>query len=208
VEINKTARLDGGVLLGSKHRHKPVERCSDSGQASLGCIALLLYLCGAFGCQDSGNIDAKLRKRCENRLEFINSAVNHYRADHGVLPLSVEADGDSPEVACTTYLLPYLGHKSSHDLYKFDEEWNSRNNLNAASELGNFLNCTCDPAQGRSYFLLGEISDADLSPDEAGRVIEIHDSGVFFLEPVPAESKKRLLETHQRNLNIHGSVER
>jgi len=103
-----------------------------------------------------------------------------------------------------TYLLPYLGFSDEYHMCDFGKEWNSEGNLAVASRLGGKLNCKFDSSRDRSYFLLGEICE-HIDPFEAGRVVEIHESEVQLLEPVPQKAKKALMAKHRQNADLHKS---
>ena len=168
-------------------------------------LALVVCAFIGLGCEHSGDTNARLHRRCQSQLGEIAAAVRQYRSDHGVLPLFGREETGDPEVAWTTYLLPYLGRDSAHRAYVFNEDWNSPKNLEVALELQTVLTCGLDSArQQRSYFLLGEISDAELSAAEGGKVVEIHESGVQLLEPVSTEKMKILMMKYQQNMHIHG----
>jgi hypothetical protein len=63
-------------------------------------------------------------------------AIAAYEAEHGSLPPAYIADADGkPMHSWRVLLLPYLGEKVLYDQYRFDEPWDSPNNMAVANTL-------------------------------------------------------------------------
>ncbi len=130
-------------------------------------------------------------------MRDIRIAVDQYLAANGDLPLDplfADTDEDSPH-CWSSLILPNMYQTRDLGTYRFDLSWDSPEN----SQLGEILqvfSCLDDPAlkrRQRSYFLLGELNADITDPKERYKLVEIHNSGVPRLSPVPEMLQEELL---------------
>jgi prepilin-type processing-associated H-X9-DG protein len=93
--------------------------------AAAAIFAIVAVLIGGMG-------DARgpaLRANCQSNMRMVASAILMYQAQNGHLPPPYVAD-ENGKALCSwrVLILPFLARKDIHDLWKFDEPWDSPHN--------------------------------------------------------------------------------
>ncbi|MEA1950084.1 MAG: DUF1559 domain-containing protein [Planctomycetota bacterium] len=79
---------------------------------------------------------------CKWRLRSIGLALRAYHDAHGQFPPAYITDAEGrPMHSWRVLLLPYFGDQVIYKMYRFDEPWNSPNNLRLASSLEDMYRC-------------------------------------------------------------------
>jgi prepilin-type processing-associated H-X9-DG protein len=88
---------------------------------------------------------------CVNNLKQIALAMQSYHQTHGCFPPAFIPDEKGrPKHSWRVLLLPFLDQQDLYGKYRFDEPWNSPNNLLLANRMPGLYRCPSDPAADRS----------------------------------------------------------
>lgn len=124
---------------------------------SLGGIAVLLLLIGGvsyFGMLGISEHDAKNQN--EKNLAQLSEALQRYRRAHDErFPPAVIYGSDGkggPPHSRRVELLPYLGHQTLYDQYRFDQPWDSTRNLSLLKQMPDVFRSPFDHSTNSSYF--------------------------------------------------------
>ncbi len=156
-------------------------------------MAILVVGCGV---RSTAPQDVNQRA-CRRHMRDISIAVDQYLAANGDLPLDpLVADAVEDRPHCwVSLILPNMYETRDSGPYRFDLSWDSPENTRLGETLHVFT-CLEDPGlnrRERSYFLLGELNPDIADPKERYKLVEIHDSGVPRLSPVPEMLRHELL---------------
>lgn len=140
------------------------------------------------------------RSWCSNNLQQITRALQQYQFRHGSFPPAYIADAHGkPMHSWRVFLLPYLERQDLFNAYRWDEPWNGPNNKKLHKEFRSLCNCPKDVHQTgtglTSYLALvgpqtafphvgtRSLSDITDGPDKTILLVEVHNSGIHWLEP-------------------------
>jgi hypothetical protein len=165
---------------------------------AIALLALLLSLASSVlvsGPQREGDPPPQ----CRNKLKQIGIALHNYHDDYGCFPPPYIADASGkPMHSWRVLLLPYIEERSLYELYDFSEPWNGPNNRLLAGEIPAVYRCTDLPRglTSESAFLAivgpstawrtdqpTSLSDIKDGLGNTLMVVEVHESGVNWLEP-------------------------
>ncbi len=134
---------------------------------------------------------------CQAKMTQIARAIRDYARVHGRFPeASVVDEAGRPMHSWRVLILPYLGKQELYDAYDFRWPWNSPQNAQLATEIGEAFQCpSCesnDPTSAHTNYLAlagdgtiwGErIAAGDRSLAEVVLVVETASCDVNVLEP-------------------------
>ena len=99
--------------------------------------------------------EAARRMSCGNNLKQIGLAFQNYHDVHGCYPPAYFADKDGkPMHSWRVIILPELGEKALYDQYKFDEPWDSPNNLRVAEQMPRVYQCPSDSDRKNTDYMV------------------------------------------------------
>lgn len=137
---------------------------------------------------------------CLGRIFQLNFALRNYEFTNGSIPSStLVLRDDKPRYSWRVEILPFVEQLKLYSQYNFNEPWDGPHNSRLSKMPLFWLRCPSDPITGSTcetnYVAVtgpntvwpekGEISSKDI-PDGAEntiRLIEMHDSGINWLEP-------------------------
>ena len=154
------------------------------------------------------------RSQCSGHFKQIVVALHNYHDEYGSFPPAYIADAKGqPLHSWRVLLLPYIERADLYARYNFSEPWNGPNNRKLMAEMPHEFGCPSEPGpmNGRtetSYVAV--VGPGTVWPGEKAvglsqildgttntlLVVEIHDSGICWLEP-------RDLHTSQMPLAIN-----
>lgn len=189
--INESLYMHWRVAL----QRKEIARSSFTRSRQV-CVILVSIVIFGCGVRSTRPKDANQRI-CSRQMRNIHIAVEQYLNANGDLPLdSVVTDEVKDRNHCwTSFILPNMYETRDSAPYRFDEAWDSHQNTRLGETLHVFT-CSDDPGlirRERSYFLFGELNPEITDPKERYKVVEIHNSGVPRLSPVPETLRAELL---------------
>ena len=160
------------------------------------CLIFVLIVLIGCGVRSTRSKDANQRI-CNRQMRDINIAVQQYLNDNGQIQfVSAAADTVDERSHCwTSFILPNMYETRDSGPYRFYESWDSPENARLGETLHVFT-CSDDPGlknRERSYFLLGELNPDITDRDERYKLVEIHNSGILRLSPVPRNMQAELL---------------
>ncbi len=141
------------------------------------------------------------RFQCSSNLRQIALALHHYHDVHGSFPPTYVPDAmGRPMHSWRVLILPYLERMDLYDRYDFHEPWNGPNNRKLALEMPRVFACPSQPKpkggplETNYVAVVGphtawpEAKPRNLSQFADGTsqtllVVEVHDSGISWLEP-------------------------
>ena len=128
-------------------------------------------------------------RRSAANMHAILLALKVYHADYGRLPPShILDERGRPKHSWRVLILPYLGEQGLYDRYRFDEPWDSRHNLDVASQVPKHFQCSGTSGDSETCYvaIVGKDTLWDHS-DEAVRnrvaLAEISSPGPGWTEP-------------------------
>lgn len=154
--------------------------------------------------------EAARRTQCANNLKQIGLAFHSYQDVHGCLPPAYLADKDGkPMHSWRVLILPFLEQQNLYNMYKFDEPWDSQNNLRVAEMMPRVYQCPSAVSGGRftDYMvitgpetLFDGAKSASLNQIADGTsntllVVEAKGASTRWTEPVDIELAKSSLMT-------------
>lgn len=157
-----------------------------------------------------GAREAARRTQCANNLKQIGLAFHNYESVHGCLPPAYLADKDGkPMHSWRVLILPFLEQQNLYNMYKFDEPWDSPNNLRVAEMMPKVYQCPSDMGGGRftDYMVItgpGTVFDGAKSArfteiadgtSNTLLVVEAKGASTRWTEPVDIELAKSSLMT-------------
>lgn len=150
------------------------------------------------GCGVQSTVPPDVNQRvCRRQMRNIQIAVEQYLKEKGDLPLDSLADdaGEGGTHCWTSLVLANMYETRNLGQYRSDLSWDSPENTQLAGTLHVF-SCLDDVGlkrRERSYFLLGELDLRLTDPKERYKLVEIHNSGIPRLSPVPESRRNELL---------------
>lgn len=184
---------------------------------------LLLWLCGiaivslllmlGFPLIMLRAYEAGRKQACRNNLKQIQIALQNYHATNKSFPPAITYGPDGqPWHSWRALLVPFLESSSFVSEYKFDEPWNGPNNRRISwwQQCLPVFRCPSDASSDRkttSYVAV--IGSATLWPSVGSSslqevksptisVVEVHESGVHWLEPRDLRFDQMSFEINQR----------
>lgn len=143
--------------------------------------------------------EAARRAQCAYHLKEIGLALQSYHQKHGSFPPAfIPDENGKPKHSWRVLLLPFLCRQDLYARYRFDEPWDSPNNMALSRQMPSVYRCPSDPAQSRSqanYAMivgphaisdgptarrLSEVKDA---PANTIMVAEAGEANINWLEP-------------------------
>ncbi|MDB4483990.1 DUF1559 domain-containing protein, partial [bacterium] len=106
-------------------------------------------------------------KETENRFRvstsisnarLVSQSLQAFEAETGKVPSSVMISEHGKEYSWRIAILPFIGHQYIYDRYRFDEAWNSPNNLKVTESMPDFFGHPDDPkdsTNSRMFFVVG-----------------------------------------------------
>lgn len=154
--------------------------------------------------------EAARRTACANNLKQIGIAFHNYESAYGTLPPAYLADKDGkPMHSWRVLILPFMEQQHLYDMYKFDEPWDSPNNLRVAEMMPKVYQCPSDngPPGFTDYMVItgpetifdgAKSSRLSQIPDGTSNtllVVEAKGASTRWTEPVDIELAKSALKT-------------
>jgi len=181
-----------------------VSRGHSAIRASIMCSPLAvaaLFICVVLHPLSTGRGPAGQLAACGVRLKQVAAALHAYHDDFGCFPPVVIKSSSGEAVhSWRVLILPYLGKKGreAYQGYRFDEPWDSPNNLNVARQATNLYRCPSErwSCEETSYVAVtgpGTAWTAKTTIDRAGitdayaktvQVIEVVDSQITWTQPL------------------------
>ncbi len=152
--------------------------------------------------------EAARRAQCTNNLKQIALAFHNYHDTYGTFPPAyIPDENGQPKHSWRVLILPFLEGQQIYNQYKFDEPWNSPNNLAVTNQPMPVYSCPSSPtgtpgSTQTSYMVitgLGTVFDAGkackLSEIIDGTsntlmVVEVAGSGVNWAEPKDLDAQQ------------------
>jgi prepilin-type processing-associated H-X9-DG protein len=150
--------------------------------------------------------EAARRIQCDGNLKKIGAAMQSYHQKYGSFPPSFLADKNGkPMHSWRVLLLPFLGEQGLYAEYRFDEPWNSPNNIALSGRMPAVYHCPSDwesslsqtsyvmlvgphaISNGATAHRMGDIKDGaanTIMVAEAGK------AGINWLEPRDLDAEK------------------
>ncbi len=139
------------------------------------------------------------RAMCSNNLRQIALALHNYHDVYKSFPPAYVANaGGKPMHSWRVLILPFLEQKPLYDLYRFDEPWDGPTNRQLAAHTLKLFECPANENQltgqtsyvavvgpgtawpGATCVTLSDITDGT---DNTLLVVEVHNSGIHWMEP-------------------------
>ena len=145
--------------------------------------------------------EAARRTQCSNNLKQIALAFHNYQDTYGSFPPAyIPDENGQPKHSWRVLILPFLEQSRIYEQYKFDEPWNSPNNMAVTSQAVPVYSCPSSPAGSpgsteTSYMVItgpGTVFDADKAckmseimdgTSNTLMVVEVKGTGVNWAEP-------------------------
>jgi hypothetical protein len=143
-----------------------------------------------------------LHARSINNLKQIALALHAYEADYGAFPPPYVADDQGrPMHSWRVLILPYLEQTRLYKQYRFDEPWDGPNNVKLHGRIVDAFQCPLDQAphphglHATSYVAVTgrgtawqpgrarKLSEFTDGTDDTILLVELHDSGIHWMEP-------------------------
>lgn len=142
---------------------------------------------------------------CSDNLRRIGVALSQYHDKHGSYPPAFVADETGkPKHSWRVLILPFLGEQDLFNKYDFSEPWDSPVNAKVAEQMPDVFACPSDEGvkvvDETSYMVVtgsktvfpksSSTRKADIGDDLSLTImlVEVHDSGVSWLEPKDIEA--------------------
>ncbi len=108
----------------------PTRVTSREGVSKAETLVALLIVCLLVGLLAPAASDSDPMRHAEISMQMVAKAIQAYEAEHGQLPPVVAHDAHGqPMHSWRALILPYLGEEQLANSYRFDEPWDSPNNL-------------------------------------------------------------------------------
>jgi len=156
-----------------------------------------------------------IRSECNFSVEHIPRALQAYHDTHGSFPPACIPDADGqPMHSWRVLILPYLERGDIYAAYDFNEPWNGPNNSKLATQMPYVYQCILNPAKrsqqtsfvavvgpntawsGSEPVSLDDFTD---DPAETLLVVEVANSGIFWMEPRDLDVSEMRLEVNPKN---------
>lgn len=165
-----------------------------------GLIAFLIWLFVLVPGVTTPRFSARLTA-CRNQIKQIQLALHNYHDTYGSFPPAVVHGPDGkPWHSWRVLILPFLERAELYKRYRFDEPWNGPHNQSLLKEFPTLWEFSCPSDEltknaSCSYFaVIGErtmwpqsdvvrYEDVKDNPSETLHVVEVSDSGVYWMEP-------------------------
>jgi prepilin-type processing-associated H-X9-DG protein len=178
----------------------------------------LIFILLIVGCDAIGTLTALLlpavqaareaarRITCSQNLKQIGVAMQSYHQKYGCFPPSfIPDENGKPKHSWRVLLLPFLDKQDLHAQYRFDEPWDSPNNLALDRQMPAVYRCPSDPASSPSQtsyaMIVGphaisdgptarRMSDIKDSPANTIMMVEAAKAGINWMEPRDLSAEK------------------
>lgn len=111
------------------------------------------------------------RMQCSSHLKQIGLAILNYESTHRCLP---PPKLENPDHNLMTFLLPYLEHKSTQDLYDFSFDWDSAANREARKTPISVFVCPSGPSDrsvGNRQYAVSDYASCENFPGSPDRTV-------------------------------------
>ncbi len=131
--------------------------------------------------------------QARGHLKNLALAVRHYEAQYGPLPRVVYDEAGRPMHSWRVLILPMIEERKLYERYRFEEPWDSPNNLQVAQKMPPLLRTLRNeskPGDTTDFLAVYDAAEADaqvghLPPDAPSlMLVEVPASGILWTEPV------------------------
>ena len=105
-------------------------------------LVMLLLMCCLYVPATNTAREAARRMMCSNNLKQIALALHYYHQTYSCFPPAfIPDESGQPKHSWRLLILPFLGHQSLYNAYKFDEPWDSPNNRKLLAQRPEEFSC-------------------------------------------------------------------